>query len=101
MRHRAISLRTLCAAEDGFAIRLLFIKMVWLGEKAHLLTIRLPIEQALLLVQWSFAIRKRGEGTNTIVHWAEYRHGGHYTVMTVPKDWLKDVREFFCALRIS
>jgi pimeloyl-ACP methyl ester carboxylesterase len=45
------------------------------------------------------AIRKYGEDTNTIVRWTEYPHGGHYAVMTVPKDWLKDVREFFRELR--
>ena len=43
------------------------------------------------------AIRKYGEGANTIVRWTEYPHGGHYAVMTVPQDWLKDVREFFAS----
>jgi epoxide hydrolase len=41
------------------------------------------------------AIRRYGEAGNNIVRWTEYPHGGHYAVMTVPQDWLKDVREFF------
>ena len=45
------------------------------------------------------AIRKYGEDTHNIVRWTEYPHGGHYAVMTVPEDWLKDVREFFRGLR--
>jgi hypothetical protein len=45
------------------------------------------------------AIRKYGEDANNIVRWTEYPHGGHYAVMTVPQDWLKDVREFFRELR--
>ena len=45
------------------------------------------------------AIRKYGEDANTIVRWTEYPHGGHYAVMTVPGDWLKDVRESFRELR--
>jgi epoxide hydrolase len=45
------------------------------------------------------AIRRYGEASNTIVRWTEYPHGGHYAVMTVPQDWLKDVREFFSELR--
>jgi pimeloyl-ACP methyl ester carboxylesterase len=45
------------------------------------------------------AIRKYGEGANNIVRWTEYPHGGHYAVMTVPNDWLKDVREFFRELK--
>ena len=45
------------------------------------------------------AIRRYGESSNNIVLWTEYPHGGHYAVMTVPQDWLKDVREFFSGLR--
>jgi pimeloyl-ACP methyl ester carboxylesterase len=45
------------------------------------------------------AIRRYGENSNNIVRWTEYPHGGHYAVMTVPQDWLKDVREFFGGLR--
>ena len=45
------------------------------------------------------AIRRYGEDSNNIVRWTEYPHGGHYAVMTVPPDWLKDVREFFSGLR--
>ena len=45
------------------------------------------------------AIRRYGEASNNIVRWTEYPHGGHYAVMTVPQDWLKDVREFFGQLR--
>jgi epoxide hydrolase len=45
------------------------------------------------------AIRKYGEESHNIVRWTEYPHGGHYAVMTVPKDWLKDVRESFRELR--
>jgi epoxide hydrolase len=44
------------------------------------------------------AIRRYGEASNKIVRWTEYPHGGHYAVMTVPRDWLEDVREFFRAL---
>jgi len=45
------------------------------------------------------AIRRYGEGSNNIVRWTEYPHGGHYAVMTVPQDWLRDVRESFRELR--
>lgn len=45
------------------------------------------------------AIRRYGEGSNNIVRWTEYPHGGHYAAMTVPQDWLNDVRESFRALR--
>ena len=45
------------------------------------------------------AIRRYGEASNNIVRWTEYPHGGHYAAMTVPQDWLKDVREFFSELR--
>jgi pimeloyl-ACP methyl ester carboxylesterase len=45
------------------------------------------------------AIRRYGEASNTIVRWTEYPHGGHYAAMTVPQDWMKDVREFFRELR--
>lgn len=45
------------------------------------------------------AIRRYGEGGNTIVRWTEYPRGGHYAVMTVPGDWVKDVRESFGELR--
>jgi epoxide hydrolase len=41
------------------------------------------------------AIRRYGEAGNNIVRWTEYPRGGHYAVMTAPKDWLADVREFF------
>jgi pimeloyl-ACP methyl ester carboxylesterase len=41
------------------------------------------------------AIRRYGESSNNIVRWSEYPHGGHYAVMTVPQDWVKDVRESF------
>lgn len=44
------------------------------------------------------AIRRYGEASNNIVRWTEYPHGGHYAVMTVPQDWLNDVREFFSQL---
>ena len=54
MRHCVISLRPLRAVEDSFVIRLLFIKMVRLGEKAHLLMINLPPNQSLGLVQLCF-----------------------------------------------
>jgi pimeloyl-ACP methyl ester carboxylesterase len=47
------------------------------------------------------AIRRYGESSNTIVRWTEYPHGGHYAAMTVPQDWIKDVRESFGALRKS
>jgi epoxide hydrolase len=45
------------------------------------------------------AIRRYGEDGNNIVRWTEYAHGGHYAVMTVPQDWIKDVRESFGQLR--
>jgi epoxide hydrolase len=45
------------------------------------------------------AIRRYGESSNNIVRWTEYPHGGHYAVMTVPQDWLTDVRAFFSELR--
>ena len=45
------------------------------------------------------AIRRYGEAGNNIVRWTEYAHGGHYAVMTVAQDWLKDVRESFQHLR--
>lgn len=38
------------------------------------------------------AIRRYGEASNTIVRWTEYPHGGHYAAMTVPQDWVNDVR---------
>lgn len=41
------------------------------------------------------AIRRYGEGANTIVRWTEYPRGGHYAVMSAPADWVKDVRETF------
>jgi epoxide hydrolase len=41
------------------------------------------------------AIRRYGEASNNIVRWTEYAHGGHYAAMTVPQDWLRDVRESF------
>jgi pimeloyl-ACP methyl ester carboxylesterase len=44
------------------------------------------------------AIRRYGEASNNIVRWTEYPHGGHYAVMTVPQDWIKDLRESFRAL---
>jgi pimeloyl-ACP methyl ester carboxylesterase len=47
------------------------------------------------------AIRRYGESSNNIVRWTDYPHGGHYAAMTVPQDWLKDVREFFRELRSS
>jgi pimeloyl-ACP methyl ester carboxylesterase len=47
------------------------------------------------------AIRRYGEASNTIVRWTEYPRGGHYAVMTVPQDWLGDVRDFFRELRTS
>jgi len=45
------------------------------------------------------AIRRYGEAANNIVRWTEYAHGGHYAAMTVPQDWLADVRAFFGQLR--
>jgi epoxide hydrolase len=45
------------------------------------------------------AIRRYGEASNNIVRWTEYPHGGHYAAMTVPQDWLADVRESFRELR--
>ena len=45
------------------------------------------------------AIRRYGENSNHIVRWTEYPHGGHYAALTVPKVWLKDVREFFRGLK--
>lgn len=45
------------------------------------------------------AIRRYGEDAHTIVRWNEYDEGGHYAVMTVPKLWLKDVREFFAQIK--
>ncbi len=45
------------------------------------------------------AIRRYGEASNNIVRWSEYSHGGHYAVMTVPQDWIQDVREFFREFR--
>ena len=47
------------------------------------------------------AIRRYGEAANNIVRWTEYPHGGHYAAMTVPGDWLQDVREFFGEVRSS
>jgi len=47
------------------------------------------------------AIRRYGESSNNIVRWTEHPHGGHYAVMTAPRDWLADVREFFRALRAA
>jgi len=45
------------------------------------------------------AIRRYGEGSNNIVRWTEYPHGGHYAAMTVPQDWVRDVRESFREIR--
>ncbi len=45
------------------------------------------------------AIRRYGEASNNIVRWTEYPRGGHYAVLTVPADWLADVRAFFSDLR--
>jgi len=45
------------------------------------------------------AIRRYGEAANNIVRWTEYPHGGHYAALTVPRDWLQDVRTFFSELR--
>jgi pimeloyl-ACP methyl ester carboxylesterase len=45
------------------------------------------------------AIRRYGEASNNIVRWTEYPRGGHYAVLTVPADWLADVRAFFSELR--
>jgi pimeloyl-ACP methyl ester carboxylesterase len=45
------------------------------------------------------AIRKYGEDGNNIVRWTEYPHGGHYAALTVPQNWLNDIREFFRELR--
>jgi pimeloyl-ACP methyl ester carboxylesterase len=47
------------------------------------------------------AIRRYGESSNTIVRWTEYPHGGHYAAMTVPQDWIKDVRESLGEIRAS
>ena len=45
------------------------------------------------------AIRRYGEASNNIVRWTEYPHGGHYAAMTVPQDWIGDVRESLRLLR--
>jgi pimeloyl-ACP methyl ester carboxylesterase len=45
------------------------------------------------------AIRRYSEASNNIARWSEFPHGGHYAVMTVPHDWIKDVRESFRELR--
>lgn len=45
------------------------------------------------------AIRRYGESSNTIVRWTDYDKGGHYAVMTQPKLWLNDVRQFFAELK--
>ncbi len=47
------------------------------------------------------AIRRYGEASNKIVRWTEYPGGGHYAVMTVPQDWLRDVREFLSEIHRS
>jgi len=45
------------------------------------------------------AIRRYGEASHNIVRWTEYPHGGHYAVMTVPQDWVNDVRQSFREMR--
>jgi pimeloyl-ACP methyl ester carboxylesterase len=47
------------------------------------------------------AIRRYAEAGNNIVRWTEYPRGGHYAVMTMPKDWAADVRESLRALTKS
>jgi epoxide hydrolase len=45
------------------------------------------------------AIRRYAEQSNTIVHWSDFDRGGHFAAMEVPDLLIRDVRQFFAALR--
>ena len=45
------------------------------------------------------AIRRYAEQGNNIVHWSDFDRGGHFAAMEVPDLLVKDVRDFFRALR--
>jgi epoxide hydrolase len=44
-------------------------------------------------------IRRFAEQSNNIVHWAEFRRGGHFAAMEAPDLLVGDVREFFRQFR--
>ncbi len=45
------------------------------------------------------AIRRYGEGGNTIVRWSELTSGGHFAAMEVPEVWASEVAAFFAGLQ--
>jgi pimeloyl-ACP methyl ester carboxylesterase len=45
------------------------------------------------------AIRRYAEGLNTIVHWSDFDHGGHFAALEAPAALTEDVRVFFRKLR--
>ncbi|WP_395448804.1 epoxide hydrolase family protein [Aminobacter sp. UC22_36] len=45
------------------------------------------------------AIRRHGEGGNTIVRWTELTSGGHFAAMEVPEVWAGEVAAFFAGLK--
>ncbi|MEV4218031.1 epoxide hydrolase family protein [Nonomuraea sp. NPDC049725] len=44
-------------------------------------------------------VRALAERTDTIVHWSEFAHGGHFAALEQPQALTEDVRAFFRALR--
>ena len=45
------------------------------------------------------AIRQFAEASHTIVHWSEFRRGGHYAAVQAPDLLVEDIRAFFKPLR--
>jgi pimeloyl-ACP methyl ester carboxylesterase len=45
------------------------------------------------------AIRRYAEDVNTIVHWSDFDHGGHFAALEAPETLTEDVRVFFRKLR--
>jgi pimeloyl-ACP methyl ester carboxylesterase len=45
------------------------------------------------------SIRRYAEELNTIVHWSDFDHGGHFAALEAPATLTQDVREFFRGLR--
>jgi pimeloyl-ACP methyl ester carboxylesterase len=44
-------------------------------------------------------IRPLAERDHNVVHWAEFRRGGHFAAMEAPDLLVSDVREFFRQFR--
>ncbi len=58
-----------------------------------------PVPTGVAAFATDVAIRRYGEQGSNLVHWSDFKRGGHFAAMEAPDPFVDDVRGFFRSLR--